>query len=84
MKSSESRIRQRRSRSWTLRHDMATEFIRPSSFLVLATADRDVYPDVSPKGDEPGLVIVEAPSTSDDLIEADDKHGLQVASARNV
>lgn len=38
--------------------EMAIAFIRRSPFVVLATADGDGCPDVSPKGDEPGFVVV--------------------------
>jgi PPOX class probable FMN-dependent enzyme len=41
----------------------ATEFIARSPFMLLATADRDGRPDVSPKGDEPGFVAVEDEQT---------------------
>lgn len=37
----------------------ATDFIARSPFLLLATADREGRPDVSPKGDGPGFVAVE-------------------------
>jgi PPOX class probable FMN-dependent enzyme len=37
----------------------AVEFIRRSPFLFLATANAEGRPDVSPKGDEPGFVVVE-------------------------
>jgi len=43
--------------------EMSIEFIRRSPFLVLATADEDGVPDVSPKGDEPGFVAIEDPRT---------------------
>jgi uncharacterized protein len=42
---------------------MSVDFIRHSPFLMLATADRDGRPDVSPKGDEPGFVAVENSTT---------------------
>jgi predicted pyridoxine 5'-phosphate oxidase superfamily flavin-nucleotide-binding protein len=37
----------------------AVEFLRRSTFLLLATANADGRPDVSPKGDEAGFVVVE-------------------------
>jgi uncharacterized protein len=37
----------------------AVEFIRRSPFLFLATTNADGRPDVSPRGDEPGFVVVE-------------------------
>lgn len=43
--------------------DMSIAFVRRSPFLVLATAGDDGLPDVSPKGDEPGFVTVESPTT---------------------
>jgi uncharacterized protein len=39
--------------------ETATDFIRRSPFLVLATADADGNQDASPKGDGPGFVSVE-------------------------
>jgi hypothetical protein len=39
--------------------EAATDFIRRSPFLVLATADADGNQDASPKGDGPGFVMVE-------------------------
>src|SRR5580658_5463573 len=39
------------------------DFIRRSPFLVLATADADGNQDASPKGDHPGFVLIENPST---------------------
>jgi PPOX class probable FMN-dependent enzyme len=43
--------------------EAARDFIEHSPFLLLATADRDGAPDVSPKGDEPGFVAVEDDGT---------------------
>ena len=43
--------------------DTAIEFIRRSPFIVLATADSYVNQDCSPKGDGPGFVAVENPTT---------------------
>ena len=37
----------------------AVEFIGRSPFLLLATVNADGRPDVSPKGDQPGFVVVE-------------------------
>ena len=37
----------------------ARAFIARSSFLVIATADADGWPDASPRGDPPGFVVVE-------------------------
>jgi PPOX class probable FMN-dependent enzyme len=37
----------------------ATDFLARSSFLVLSTADSDGHLDASPKGDDPGFVLVE-------------------------
>ncbi len=37
----------------------AVEFISHSPFVVLATADRDGHLDASPKGDDPGFVLIE-------------------------
>ncbi len=42
---------------------LAIDFIKRSPFLVLATADADGNQDASPKGDQPGFVLVESPST---------------------
>src|ERR1019366_6043137 len=43
--------------------DLAIYFIKRSPFLVLATADAEGNQDASPKGDHPGFVLVENPST---------------------
>ena len=43
--------------------ELAIDFIGRSPFLVLATADADGNQDASPKGDHPGFVLVENPST---------------------
>ena len=43
--------------------DLAIDFISRSPFLVLSTADADGNQDASPKGDHPGFVLVENPST---------------------
>lgn len=42
---------------------LAIDFIKRSPFLVLATADAEGNQDASPKGDHPGFVLVESPST---------------------
>src|ERR1700693_36492 len=42
---------------------LAIDFIKRSPFLVLATADAEGNQDASPKGDHPGFVLVENPST---------------------
>jgi uncharacterized protein len=39
--------------------DQAVAFIAASPFLLMATANADGMPDVSPKGDQPGFVRVE-------------------------
>ena len=39
--------------------EYATDFLARSSFLVLSTADSDGHLDASPKGDDPGFVLVE-------------------------
>ena len=43
--------------------ETAITFIKQSPFLLLATADAEGTPDVSPKGDEPGFVAVEDDQT---------------------
>jgi PPOX class probable FMN-dependent enzyme len=43
--------------------EMAIDFIKRSPFLVLATTDAEGNLDASPKGDHPGFVLVENPST---------------------
>ena len=43
--------------------DAAIDFIKHSPFLVLGTSDADRNHDASPKGDHPGFVMVESPST---------------------
>jgi PPOX class probable FMN-dependent enzyme len=42
---------------------LAIDFIKRSPFLVLATADADGNQDASPKGDHPGFVLIENPSS---------------------
>ena len=61
--------------------EMAIEFIRRSPFLVLSTADKDGFPDVSPKGDEPGFVAVDGPNT---LLIPDRKGNRLIFSLQNV
>jgi PPOX class probable FMN-dependent enzyme len=61
--------------------EMATDFIRRSPFLVLATADDDGNADVSPKGDEPGFVAVEDSST---LLIPDRKGNRLIFSLQNI
>lgn len=60
---------------------MSIEFIRHSPFVLLATADADGLPDVSPKGDEPGFVAVEDPRT---LLIPDRKGNRLIFSLQNV
>lgn len=43
--------------------EAAIDFIKHSPFLVLGTSDADRNHDASPKGDQPGFVLVESPST---------------------
>jgi PPOX class probable FMN-dependent enzyme len=43
--------------------EMSIAFIRRSPFLVLGTAGADGLPDVSPRGGEPGFVVVENRTT---------------------
>jgi hypothetical protein len=43
--------------------EMSIAFIRQSPFLVLGSADTNGFPDVSPRGGQPGFVIVENPNT---------------------
>jgi PPOX class probable FMN-dependent enzyme len=61
--------------------DMSIGFIRQSPFLVLATAGEDGLPDVSPKGDEPGFVAVESPTT---LLIPDRKGNRLVFTLQNI
>lgn len=61
--------------------DVAIDFVRRSPFLVLSTASGDGFPDVSPKGDEPGFVAVEDPRT---LLIPDRKGNRLVFSLQNV
>ncbi len=39
--------------------EAATDFIKRSPFIVLATADREGNQDASPKGDHPGFIAIE-------------------------
>ncbi len=43
--------------------EQAIAFIQSSPFLLMATANADGMPDVSPKGDEPGFVHIEDEQT---------------------
>lgn len=43
--------------------EAAMGFIRRAPFLVIATADAEGNQDASPKGDGPGFVVIENPST---------------------
>jgi len=43
--------------------EAASAFVRRSPFLVIATADADGNQDASPKGDAPGFVAIENPTT---------------------
>jgi len=61
--------------------EMSIEFIRRSPFLMLATADADGFPDVSPKGDDPGFVAVEDPNT---LLIPDRKGNKLLFSLQNI
>jgi len=61
--------------------EMSIAYIQSSPFLVLATADKDGFPDVSPKGDEPGFVAVENPGT---LLIPDRKGNRLVYSLQNI
>src|SRR4051812_19394960 len=48
---------------WRSLEPVAIDFIHRSPFLLLATSDADGNLDVSPKGDGPGFVAVEDPTT---------------------
>jgi PPOX class probable FMN-dependent enzyme len=61
--------------------ETAIAFIQRAPFLVLATADADGLPDVSPKGDEPGFVTVESPTT---LLIPDRKGNRLIFSLQNI
>ena len=52
-----------RAKLLTALDSLAIDFIQRSPFLVLATADAEGNQDASPKGDHPGFVMVENPST---------------------
>jgi PPOX class probable FMN-dependent enzyme len=43
--------------------DLAVDFIGRAPFMVLGTADAEGNQDVSPKGGEPGFVVVQDPNT---------------------
>ena len=59
----------------------ASEYIRRSPFLVLATADADGNQDASPKGDGPGFVAVEDERT---LLIPERKGNRLMFSLRNI
>ena len=61
--------------------EQAIGFIRRSPFLLLATADGDGYPDISPKGDEPGFVAIEDANT---LLIPDRKGNKLLFSLQNI
>ena len=48
---------------WCTLEPAATDFIKQSPFLLLATADTEGNQDVSPKGDGPGFVAIENDTT---------------------
>jgi hypothetical protein len=48
-----------RSKFYPALEETAARFVRHAPLLLLATADRDGRPDVSPKGDGPGFVAIE-------------------------
>ena len=59
----------------------AKAFIARSPLVLLATADRDGRPDVSPKGDEPGFVAVEDDQT---LLVPDRKGNKLIFALQNI
>lgn len=59
----------------------AKGFIARSPLVLLATADRDGRPDVSPKGDEPGFVAVEDDQT---LLVPDRKGNKLIFALQNI
>ena len=59
----------------------AMDFIRRAPFLVLSTADADGNQDASPKGDGPGFVAIENPTT---LLIPDRKGNKLVFSLQNI
>lgn len=61
--------------------EMSIDFVGRAPFLVLATADRDGASDVSPKGDQPGFVVVEDPRT---LLIPDRKGNRMILSLQNI
>jgi hypothetical protein len=61
--------------------EISIAYIQKSPFLVLATADKDGFPDVSPKGDEPGFVAIEGPRT---LLIPDRKGNRLIYSLQNI
>jgi PPOX class probable FMN-dependent enzyme len=48
-----------RSKFYPALEETASGFIRHAPLLLLATTDREGRPDVSPKGDGPGFVVIE-------------------------
>jgi PPOX class probable FMN-dependent enzyme len=61
--------------------EMSIDFIHHSPFLMLATADADGQPDVSPKGDQPGFVAI---ADSRSLLIPDRKGNRLLFSLQNV
>ncbi len=59
----------------------ATDFIQRAPFLVIATADAEGNQDASPKGDGPGFVAIENPST---ILIPDRKGNKLVFSLQNI
>jgi uncharacterized protein len=60
---------------------MSIDFIGRAPFLVLATSSRDGSADVSPKGDQPGFVLVEDSRT---LLIPDRKGNRMILSLQNI
>jgi uncharacterized protein len=60
---------------------MSIDFVGRAPFLVLATASRDGETDASPKGDQPGFVVVEDPRT---LLIPDRKGNRMILSLQNI
>ncbi len=61
--------------------EAAIAFVRRSPFLVIATADADGNQDASPKGDTPGFVAIENPTT---LLIPDRKGNKLVFTLQNI
>ncbi len=51
------------SKFFTALEPVAMDFIRRSPFFLFATVDSDGQPDVSPKGDDPGFVLIDDDGT---------------------